>query len=71
MGWGMFSSEGVGPLVRIIGTINTYVYVNIVEHVTSSLEPSPNQPVILYRSTHSAILQSVLKIILNNKMFKQ
>ena len=31
MVWGMFSSEGVGPLIRINGTVNAKVYWNILE----------------------------------------
>lgn len=47
MVWGMFSSEGVGPLVRIIGTVNANVYLNLVQqHVIPPLRASPNQPAI-------------------------
>ena len=38
MVWGMFSSEGVGPLLRINGTVNANVYRNILEqHVVPSI----------------------------------
>ena len=40
----VFSSEGVGPLIRIIETVNVNVYLNFVErYVTPSLEAFPNQ----------------------------
>ena len=62
--------EGVVPLVRIIGTLNANVYLNLAEHhVTLSVEASPNQPASFMQDSapcHS--IQRVLKIILNKKM---
>ena len=37
---------GVGPLVRIVETVNANAYHNPEEHVTPSLEAFPNQPSI-------------------------
>ena len=38
MVWGMFSSEGVGPLLRLNGTINANAYRNLLEqHVIPSV----------------------------------
>ena len=70
MVWGMISSEGVCPLVRI-ETANANVYFNLVEqHAISSLEASPNEPAISIQDNAPAILQNMLKIILNRKMSK-
>ena len=47
MARGMFSSEGVGPLVCINGTVNANVYRNLFEnHVILSVRASPHQPAI-------------------------
>ena len=47
MVWGMFSSEGVGPLLRINGTVNAKVYRNIVEQqVLPLIRQSQLQPAI-------------------------
>ena len=71
MVWGLFSSERVGPLVLIIGTVNANVYLIFVEqHVTLSLEAFPNQPDIFMQDNapcHAAIR---VKNYSNKKMFK-
>lgn len=47
MVWGMISSEGVGPLVRIYGRVNAETYKQLLQqHVIESLRLSPNQPSI-------------------------
>ena len=47
MALGMFSSEGVGSLIHINGTVNVNVYRNLLEnHVIPSVQASPHQPVI-------------------------
>ena len=69
--WRILSSEGVGPLVRIIGTVNANENLNLVEqHVTPSFEASLNQSAIFMHDNAPAILQSVLRIILNKRMYK-
>ena len=43
MVWGMMSSAGVGPLIRIQGTVNADVYKQIlIQHVTPCLQMVPN-----------------------------
>ena len=47
MAWVIFSSEGVGSLVRKYGIVNANVYRTLLEnHVMSSVRASPHQPVI-------------------------
>ena len=47
MVWGMFSSAGVGPIIRIKGAVIANVYRNLLEQkVIPSLKESPIQPAI-------------------------
>ena len=65
----MLSSEGVGPLVRIIGTVNVNVNLNLVEqHVTPSLEASTNRPAIFMPDSAPCHTVEHIKTILNKKM---
>ena len=43
---GMFSSEGVGPLLRLNGTVNANVYRNLLEHAIPSIRAALIQPAI-------------------------
>ena len=52
MVWGMFSSEGVGPLICINGTVNAKVYRNIlVQQVIPSIRASPTELPIFMHDT--------------------
>ena len=47
MVWAMFSSAGVGPIIRIKGAVNANVYRNLLEQkVILSHQESPIQPTI-------------------------
>ena len=68
---GMFSSEGIGLLIRIIGTVNANVYLNLVrQHVTPSLETSPKQPAAFMQVNAPCHSAKRDKNILSKKMFK-
>ena len=61
MVWGMFSSEGVGPFVRIIRTVNANVYLD--------LEASPNWPASNFHAGQGPLLycKTCLKIFRTRK----
>ena len=47
MDWGMFSSEEIGPLLRLNGTINANAYRNLLQqHVIPSVRAASIQPAI-------------------------
>lgn len=47
MVWGMISSKGVGPIVRLFGTVNAEIYKQLLQqHVIGSLDLVSNQPSI-------------------------
>lgn len=65
MVWGMFSSEGVGPLVRVTGTVDANVYLNLVrQHVIPSLRASLTNQLFLCRTMPHVTLQRKFNNIL-------
>ena len=67
MAWGTFSSEGVGPLVHINGTVNANVNRNHVEnHVIPSIRASPHQPAIVMHDNAPCHTAKLVKEYLHN-----
>ena len=62
MVWGMFSSEGVGPLLQFNRTINANVYRNLLEqHVIPSVRAASIQPSIFMHDNASCITAKRVK----------
>ena len=68
MVWGIFSSEGVGPLIRINGTVNAKVYLNILEQkVIPLIRASPTESPIFMHDNAPCHTAKLVKIYLQQE----